>query len=102
MTCRLAIIATSVALLLSSATSATEPQVTPAKIDGAWLVLAHFDAGLKPRPMSTPLKPAADTCKDKCEDERDKCFNACPSDPNEGSVCRNGCSDTYDACQKAC
>jgi len=71
-------------------------------VDGARFILAYLDPGHGARPMSTPVRPVADSCKDKCEDERDKCFNGCPSDPNEASVCRSGCSDTYDACQKAC
>jgi hypothetical protein len=89
-------------LFYSAAASAASLQATEQPgIEAADSILARLDTARAPRVMS-PLKPVADTCKDKCEDERDKCFNACPSDPNEGSVCRNGCSDTYDACQKGC
>ncbi len=100
---RLAILAVSSLLLFSSGSPAATPQGGPAARAAAEnLILARLDSGHPARAMSFPVKPVAESCKDKCEDDRDKCFNGCPSDPSEGAACRNGCSDTYDACTKGC
>ena len=99
---RLAVLAASSALLFSAATSATPGKTPTAGIDGAKLVLAYLDVGTRPPGMSTPFRPVAQTCHDKCEADQDKCFNDCPADPVEGSVCRNACTDTYNACLKGC
>lgn len=100
---RLAVLAASCALLFSSATLATPAGAGPeVRIDTANLILANLGVAPEPRAMSRPLQPVAQSCKDKCEDDRDKCFNGCPSEPNEAAVCRNDCSDTYDGCLKGC
>jgi len=100
---RFAVFAAASALLFSSASWAASAAERPAAgVDGAKLILAYLNVGHRPVGLSTPLTPVAESCKDKCETDRDKCFNACPSDAIEGSVCRDGCSDTYDKCQKGC
>jgi hypothetical protein len=82
--------------------AAAPAQCPLVRAEAANLVLAYLKLGQPPRTMSTPVKPVAASCKDKCEDDRDRCFNACPSDTGEASVCRNDCSDVYDTCLKGC
>jgi hypothetical protein len=100
---RLAAIAAVFALLFPLAGSSATPGQGPAGgNDAANLILAYLDTGSRPARLSTPVQPVAETCKDKCAADQDTCFNACPSDPSEGSVCRNTCTETYNACLKGC
>jgi hypothetical protein len=100
---RLAAAAALSGLLIAPAVEATPATERPAAhMDGATFILAHLGPAQRPFALATPLKPVAQTCKDKCEADRDKCFNGCPDDAIQGAVCRDGCSDTFDGCMKGC
>ncbi len=99
----LAVFAASSLLLFAPASPAGSPgEGPPAGNGAARLILARLTIAPRPRAMSIPLQPAAQTCKDTCESDRDKCFNGCPDDAIQGSVCRDACTETLDACLKGC
>lgn len=82
---------------MSAAVGAPARPANPSAAAVAMLLRPHEGA-----PAARSVRPVAQSCKDKCLDEQDRCINSCPADPNEAVVCRGECSDKLEACQKGC